>query len=596
MKGVGFTVLRGAEPESFEFEVVDVVRNFPSGVTGPTRAAILIRVHGQYMEHVGGVQGMSGSPCYIPDDTGQLRLIGAYAFGFPLEKEGPPLVGVQPIEQMLDIHTGPASGLAEDVPAAQSTVDTARLGYWQRWLPDPCRYEQVGLIPSAPPRRESSRQAQGLAGYMKPLSIPLAAGAASDYTMQLLREGLPRDTNLVPMAGPTGGDADDAPTDIGPAGVVAIPFVTGDLDLAGIGTATYCTTDDATGEKLVYAFGHLMEGFGPVELPMASGRIHTVIAHLASSFKLGSVGKLTGTLIADETTGVVGRSGKVPHMPTLTVTVTHPYRTKPQTYHYKLAHHSAFTDYFTALMTVQSIFAYTSLPESHTIEHHVELEFDQAGTFVASNTTSNYSLWGIIGDTAAPIFALMNSSFGKQKLVSARVEVVVRDEAIEAMIESARLVHAVVKPGQSLRARLQIRPWRKEPVTKELTFDVPDDMPDGKYTLVIADGDTYMRLDQGDNPNRYRPESARQQLAAFNRIGAIRSDMLYMYLQLPEAGVAIKDHELPNVPSYMAAVLAGTQRESIVPVRQSIVRQVPMPYVFYNSVELPFTVDRRADQ
>lgn len=83
MKGYGLTVFKGTKIERFEVEVVDILEdNF-----GPDMDVVLIMCQGEYMRHVGPVQGMSGSPIFLYDESGKERMIGAFAFGWGLIKD-----------------------------------------------------------------------------------------------------------------------------------------------------------------------------------------------------------------------------------------------------------------------------------------------------------------------------------------------------------------------------------------------------------------------------------------------------------------------------------------------------------------------------
>jgi hypothetical protein len=72
MKGYGLSVFRGTEPERFDVEVIDVLRNFR-----PNQDLILIRTPHPLLDRARGVAGMSGSPIYLEG-----RLAGAYAYGW----------------------------------------------------------------------------------------------------------------------------------------------------------------------------------------------------------------------------------------------------------------------------------------------------------------------------------------------------------------------------------------------------------------------------------------------------------------------------------------------------------------------------------
>ena len=88
MKGVGRTVMKGTKVETFQAEVLGVMKN-----TSPGRDMVLCRLSGLNLDHTGVIAGMSGSPIYIDG-----KLMGAVAFAWPYGKE--PIAGVTPFGQM----------------------------------------------------------------------------------------------------------------------------------------------------------------------------------------------------------------------------------------------------------------------------------------------------------------------------------------------------------------------------------------------------------------------------------------------------------------------------------------------------------------
>src|SRR5256885_10959473 len=93
MKGYGLSVFSGTKIERFDVEVVSILKNF-----NPKYDVVLIRFSGQNLERIGPIAGMSGSPIFLKDEVGRERMIGAFAYGWPFQKES--LAGVQPIEYM----------------------------------------------------------------------------------------------------------------------------------------------------------------------------------------------------------------------------------------------------------------------------------------------------------------------------------------------------------------------------------------------------------------------------------------------------------------------------------------------------------------
>ena len=98
MKGYGLSVFKGTKIERFDVEVLSVLKNF-----NPKYDVVLITCTGANLEHTGSIAGMSGSPVFLKDDAGRERMIGAFAYGWPMTKD--PLAGVQPIEYMLTLPT-----------------------------------------------------------------------------------------------------------------------------------------------------------------------------------------------------------------------------------------------------------------------------------------------------------------------------------------------------------------------------------------------------------------------------------------------------------------------------------------------------------
>ena len=90
MKGVGRTVMHGTKVESFDAEVLGVLKN-----TSPGRDMVLCRLSGLGLEKTGVIAGMSGSPISIDG-----KLLGAVAYAWPYGKE--PIAGVTPFCQMHD--------------------------------------------------------------------------------------------------------------------------------------------------------------------------------------------------------------------------------------------------------------------------------------------------------------------------------------------------------------------------------------------------------------------------------------------------------------------------------------------------------------
>ncbi|NNM85148.1 MAG: hypothetical protein HKL96_05245 [Phycisphaerales bacterium] len=279
MTGYGLTVMHGDAIEKFYVRVVDVMKNF-----GPDMNVILVRCHGLGLRHSGIIEGMSGSPVFING-----KLIGAIAYGWSYSKD--PLGGVQPIRQMLGIPlpssgkhaaAGAGAGGAAAGPAINNNSafggDPAAISMLRHAL----RHNTPGwgalarcVLQRSSVMMPHAITAQTGSGRLVPLASPLMAGGASPEVVRYLQQAY-AGGDLTPMAaggagggGPNGqlggwGELRPGAVKLTPGAAISVPLMSGDLDLAAIGTVT----DIFHGH--LYAFGHRFFAQGPTSLPIAT--------------------------------------------------------------------------------------------------------------------------------------------------------------------------------------------------------------------------------------------------------------------------------------------------------------------------------------
>lgn len=95
-KGYGLTVLQGEAPEKFKVEFVGTI---PNPAYPKTR--IILAKLGDPLKNCNVISGMSGSPIYF-EHNGKWKLAGALALGWDLPSNKEALVGITPIQLMLN--------------------------------------------------------------------------------------------------------------------------------------------------------------------------------------------------------------------------------------------------------------------------------------------------------------------------------------------------------------------------------------------------------------------------------------------------------------------------------------------------------------
>ncbi len=579
MTGYGLTVMAGTKIEKFDVTIVSVMRNWY-----PHQDVILCRLSGLGLEKTGIIAGMSGSPVYIKDPAdGKYKMIGALAYGWSFQNE--PLCGVQPISQMLAIQDVPLPG---DKPAAKA--DSAS-GTGDGRLNDDLA--QAVLTPKKIdfstldlPKR-TIRNTSGSNPQLVPLSTPIMAAGAGRQTIELA-EKVFAGTGLVALrAGAVGAVEAEAAekTKLAPGSSVSIPLITGDMDWTGVGTVT-----EVIGDR-VLAFGHSMFAEGPVDIPMGTAYVHTVVSSAYASFKLGSTLKITGALTHDEYTGVSGQVGKKAEMIPVTVTCLWP--TGEQKFEYNILRHRFFAPFLAAEVVFQSVYANRDIPERHTIAYAVNIEYAKFGRYSASNFSSDNDVYDVLSDLTRPLAGMTRTPLG-EPVFPKSIDVTVTIQPVQktASVLSVKLDRNVYKPGQEVTGLVTLKPFRAEEVTKSVSLALPDDLPDGQYTLTVCDASDLTSIRQREMPHRFTPKNLEQLFAAIKNVVEPRTDKLYVHLPLPSGGLAVKKNELENLPASMAELLSRETALDSVPYSRSKIVSFQADCVITGSTSAEFTVKK----
>lgn len=558
MTGYGMSVFAGTEPERFEVEVVGVMRN-----TAPDTSFILARLSGHNLENSGVAAGMSGSPVYIDG-----RLAGAVAFAWPFSQEA--IAGITPIAKMRQLAQGgePAGGPGSAVPpvsptgaAARSTTTAGPRGPALSQPPVPLADLVAGKIPADLLEKELARlMPQPTLGAVA--GVQWAASGFGDGARQLLSRGL---GPVAPMGSFGSGSAVDGDPEGDPAsvlvpgGAVAAVLVDGDLRLAATGTVT-----DRTGDQ-VLAFGHPFLGLGPLDVPMATAEVVTVLASDYSSFKISNMGPVVGAFEQDRSPGIYGRLGQQAAMIPVTVRVDD--RT---VYNMRVARVPQLTPALLAIATLAGLDSATytggrqgvDLTARFHLAGHPDLEIRQS----------------FDGDGAAPSSAgfllsfagyLMGNDLAEVDLERVEVEVSQVDRPRTATLVGAHAERSVVRPGDTVHLNLAFSAWRGEDFRHRLAIELPEDLPRGRYHLFVGDGASVdaARL----AVERSEPVTFHQALELMRSLHSRRELVVLGVAAGP--GLAVAGEAMPNLPGSMRSIWSGSTPGGATPLRLAVSQQ-----------------------
>jgi len=516
MQGYAYTIFAGDQVEKFDLEVIGIMPNF----LGPRQTIILVQLKGPKVEHTGVVAGMSGSPVYFEG-----RLAGALSLKLGVfTKE--PIGGVTPIEDI--IHPQPqssAQNVASDAPVTQLQL----------------------------PQDAASRTGLPTGSALEPIETPLVF---SGYQPEALRQFAGQLQSFGFVAA-QGGTAAPKPDDghLLPGDMAGMVLVQGDTSISSACTVT------AIRANQVYLCGHPFLSLGDVQFPMARTEVVTTLSSELASTKIINVGGSIGTITGDHLTAVTGKLGVPP--PMIPIDLTLVVGGTEKKLHFEMVNHPKLTPLLVGLtvfngLTQNSLYGEgTTLHLSGDVLVHGHAPVQIENTFAPGDAFSPDGL-----PIALNIQNVFNRLFTNTRetpvfdRISLRVESVPGRQSFS--IESAWLEKGEAAPGETLRVRVLLRPYRGPARVEETTVRVPDQATRGTtLRVLVTDGDMLNRASRGFSFAGAGGSNAGldQLIALLNR--ERRNDRLYVGLFAPTPTILWDDKELPNIPLSQINVIDG---------------------------------------
>jgi hypothetical protein len=569
MKGHGRTVMKGTKVETFQAEVLGVLKN-----TSPGRDLVLCRLSGLNLDKTGVIAGMSGSPVYLDN-----KLLGAVAYAWPFGKE--PIAGVTPFCQMHSfVEAYERRDLAEQ-------AKPTRVGLARPVTVDGKEFDSVTVAqgfdaPAGP--------TDGL--WMVPLRTPLAASGFTPHALKLLGERL-GGGGLVPVQGggaPARVAEEEKDTPLEAGGPLAVAMITGDFDLSGIGTVTHIE-----GNR-VYGWGHPFMGLGSCDFPLMTGYIHTVYPRQTVSFKMGSPLRPVGVINADVSTCIAGWLGRKPDLMPLQMSVALGANGRPRNFNVQVARQRALlpTLVFTAL--TNSVDMEGELPEELTAELSARIEIEGQQPVVYKDTFSGFAggraPQALYTQVAAAVSLLNYNPYKQLRINRIDCETRILPGRHTAEIEAVELASETYEPGETVKATVFVRPYKGQRVRVPVRLKLPADLPEGGYSATVCDDLHNVRLTLRDNPVLSNPMTVGQVLETLRLQTSARRTSLVLRVPVGPSGVALEGRALPDLPGSMVQILGGGRRTGAQTMSRALVARHATEWVIQGSESVRFTVVR----
>ncbi len=545
--GTAHTVFQGEEPRPFAVELLGVMTG-----SSPKGELILFRALDDSLQHTGVVQGMSGSPVYVDD-----KLVGAIAYAFPFSKE--PIGLITPIGEMLE-----GLSRAEEPPGPWMGAPTADHESWR---------ELFLTRDNRPELWDQWRPAAAHAGDTPNLIVLSATGWSPEMDPILGRfarsSGLPAPTSGGMATGPVG---EGAP--LRPGSAVAVRLIDGDASLAAIGTVTH-----REGDRLI-AFGHPLFQAGPVELPMSSAWINTIIPSYNTPFKMGSAGEVIGTVRQDLRSGITGIVGPIPRMLPARIVLDGP--AGRAVYHYRLARGLLLEPSLLVWITQNSFLQHGWRIGQATFDATLKVHYNGDRLLIRSERmTSRFPANDLAQRLLLPVPMLLSNPFETVDLDSVVLEVSYDTDLSETNLVELSAGRVLFHTGEEIQlsARLADRQGATRTVTT--AFEIPERWA-GRSLLILAGGlEELTEWERDRAPSLFEP----QDLGGLERLvrDFPREGDLLVRIYSEEVGVMLGDRELGPLPGSITRVLGSQQK-------RGLARQALNPMLIERRIDVEATV------
>lgn len=506
MRGYGKTVFSGAEIETFDVEILGVLKNYEA-----KSDMILVQLSGPVIEKTGIISGMSGSPIYIDD-----KIIGALSYAWPFSKD--PVAGVTPISDMLKV-------LDKDL------------------LPDGKKDEFTPVISKANPSKTA------LEGALTPIKTPLMVSGFNNRVFDIMGSELAA-FGMIPIQ--SGGTIDvnlDDEGNLMPGSAVAVQLIRGDMNASAIGTVTY-----RKGAHIL-AFGHPFLQMGDIDLAMSGAYVHTTLASHELSAKMASPTKMVGRISQDRRAAVAGIIGEFAKMIPCHVKII---GTDETVYDFEIVHNDLFTTNLCQMAFLSAILATEKQLGEIFVKFGIKIFIDEMKEPITIENIYYDSSSGLypIMQITQPIMELLNNRFKRVRIERIEFDAQLIDKPKIAFIEEIRLDKNVVYPGDTVNVSVKLNPYNmNKSLEKAVDIGIPNDILPGSKILVTACSSNHSRLlDRERSPGKYKPSNFKQMIDLIKNV-ELNNELIIRVL-LPKNGFSLGGMQFPSLPSSVLSIMA----------------------------------------
>ena len=627
MTGYGLTTFKGTTISRFEVTVIGIMRKVNNG-----HDLILVRMKGGPITERGAnlIHGMSGSPIYIND-----KCIGAFSQGEQWPKE--PIGMVTPIEDMLEAWdpdipqnppyfqpaekppTAPGSNPSptdKDRPGDKETGrrgekgKTTRAGIYSQpstlnpqliTLPSPItvgnRRIKTVVLNAGPNSTLASRA--DCAVMHRATTFAAVSGVTEKevalFQKELDKRGFAMTLQQAPVMG--AGKANIPASTLKPGSVFGTFLSSGDVEFGAFGTVTY-----RKGNRIL-GFGHPFMGMGALNAATTTASVVDVFSGLQSSHIIAEAGPVVGTFTQDRNFSVGAELGRKPFQIPFTITVNDESTRRSQTFRTQMFQHPDLTAALMGMIGQAAVSRIHNMPGDMMARVTTTVEAGEVGKTTRTNLLFDADdiSQAVTKDLTDITGIISGNPFYPLPIKGASMTVNLYSGHNTATIERIFLKQGRYEPGDTLDVGVVLKPYRRDPIYKNLTLKIPSDTPTGRYALAVRGGSaTVTRIGPfilsggGAQDTQAPPVNVRQMLA---RLSAreTNTDMVAR-LVLNTAAPAIEGEKLSQLPPNLAVLMRSDRNSGVRIERDEVRTTAPTDYVVSGTQQLVVTVVRKNTQ
>ncbi len=515
----GKTVLKGDRLSEFKVKVTGILSN-----VYPDKNFIIGEIEGDYYKETGVIAGMSGSPVYYNG-----KIVGAVSFSFPFTKRA--IAGITPYEDMISTEKKTA-------PEVDIKIE----------LKDIYNGEIIREL-----KRKLSERAVNF-GFFK---IPLkASGFSSEIIKRMSKDFSPFHFTAIPAS--SSGTIkipekiDESAITLRDGDAINVHLMIGDFDLSAGGTVTHVKGDN------FYAFGHPFFNLGKIEYPVSKAKIIGVVPSYESSFKLSSVERYIGKIIADRTSAIVGKIGSFPDLIPMKITMNY---LKPKEFEIKMVRDKLLTPLlvYNALANVISSEIKAVGELSLKVEGTIYLRNGKSvvynDIFSSADTAGEFSIL-----YASLAYILMDNPVKEFSIDRIEISISPYEKKRVAVLKKVISEKYRVSPGEEVRFSLYYKPLKEKMKKEELAIMVPPFERGSILYIFIADAKSMQDFETKKYQGGFKfPDNEASLLRALNNLR--KNDIVYLKIFALKKSVFLNGYDYSGIPSSVFKLILPSQKD-----------------------------------